>query len=71
MNLLKKISEEIKQLRKKRGLSKEKLAILIDIDRKYASLIEKEETNLSINYLKKICDGLDIKLSEFFEKIDE
>lgn len=71
MNLLKKISEEIKQLRKKRGLSQEKLAILIDIDRKYASLIEKVETNLSINYLKKICDGLDIKLSEFFKKIDE
>ena len=69
MNLLKKISEEIKQLRKKRGLSQEKLAILIDIDRKYASLIEKGETNLSINYLKKICDGLNIKLSEFFEKI--
>jgi len=43
------------------------LAIFIDIDRKYASLIEKGQTNLSINYLKKVCDGLEIKLSDFFK----
>lgn len=71
MSLLKKVSSEIKLLRKKKGLSQEKLAMLIDIDRKYASLIEKGETNLSINYLKKVCDGLDIKLSDFFKKIGE
>ncbi len=71
MEFLKKVSKEIKQLRKRKGLSQEKLAMLIDIDRKYASLIEKGETNISISYLKKICDGLEIKISEFFENIDE
>ena len=71
MEFLKKVSKEIKQLRKSKGLSQEKLAMIIDIDRKYASLIEKGETNLSISYLKKICDCLEIKLSEFFENIDE
>jgi len=44
---------------------------LVDIDRKYASLIEKGETNLSIIYLKKVCDGLEIKLSDFFNEIGE
>jgi len=53
MDLLEKISKQIKSLRKEKNLSQEKLAYKIDIDRKYASLIEKGKTNLSIEYLKK------------------
>ena len=71
MELLEKISTEIKRLRKQKELSQESLAFKIDIDRKYASLIEKGNTNLIINYLKKVCDGLDIKLSDFFKNIEE
>ena len=71
MSLMVKISEQIKSLRKEKNLSQEKLAYKIEIDRKYASLIEKGKTNLSVEYLKKICDGLDIKLSDFFRNIDE
>jgi len=66
MDLLEKISKQIKSLRKEKNLSQEKLAYKIDIDRKYASLIEKGKTNLFIEYLKKICDGLDINISDFF-----
>ncbi|MGA0896967.1 MAG: helix-turn-helix domain-containing protein [Flavobacteriaceae bacterium] len=58
-------------LEKGKKLSQEKLAYKIEIDRKYASLIEKGKTNLSVEYLKKICDGLEIKLSDFFRNIDE
>ena len=71
MELLEKISTEIKRLRKQKGLSQESLAFKIDIDRKYASLIEKGNTNLSVSYLKKVCEGLDIKLSDFFKNIEE
>lgn len=71
MELLEKISTEIKRLRKQKGLSQESLAFKIDIDRKYASPIEKGNTNLSVNYLKKVCDSLDIKLSDFFKNIEE
>ena len=71
MELLEKISTEIKRLRKQKELSQESLAFKIDIDRKYASIIEKGNTNLIVNYLKKVCDGLDIKLSDFFKNIEE
>lgn len=71
MELLEKVSQKIKILRKNKGLSQEKLALLVDIERKYASLIEKGETNLSIINLKKVCDGLEIKLSDFFKEIGE
>lgn len=71
MEFLEIISNQIKLLRKTKGLSQEKLALEVDIDRKYASIIEKGKTNMSILYLKKICDGLDVKLSDFFKHIEE
>lgn len=52
------------------GLSQEKFAYKIGIDRKYASIIEKGEVNISILILKKVCDGLKISLSDFFEEIE-
>ena len=47
------ISKLIKELRLEKGLSQEKFSHLIKIDRKYASLIEKGDKNLSILMLKK------------------
>ena len=57
----------IRELRKKKGLSQEEFSHLINIDRKYASLIEKGDRNLSILMLLKITKGLGISLEEFFK----
>ena len=62
------VSKIIKELRLEKGLSQEEFSHLIQIDRKYASLIEKGDKNLSILMLKKIVDGLDISLEDFFKK---
>jgi len=62
------ISTLIRQLRLEKGISQEEFSHIIQIDRKYASLIEKGDKNLSILMLKKIVDGLDISLGEFFKK---
>jgi len=61
------ISELIKELRKKKGLSQEEFSHLINIDRKYASLIEKGDRNLSILMLLKITKGLGISLGDFLK----
>lgn len=61
---------KIKEKRIVMGLSQEKFAYKIGIDRKYASIIEKVEVNISILILKKVCDGLKISLSDFFEEIE-
>jgi len=68
--LLQTISLKIKELRLEKGLSQEKFAYKIGIDRKYASLIEKGNVNVSILILKKVCDGLGISLVDFFKEID-
>ena len=67
---LEKISKNIKELRLEKGISQEELSHLIQIDRKYASFIEKGDRNLSILMLKKIANGLEISLEDFFKKLN-
>ena len=64
------ISGLIKKLRLEKGISQEELSNRIDIDRKYASLIEKGDRNLSIIMLRKITKGLNISLESFFKKLN-
>ena len=64
------ISGLIKKLRLEKGISQEELSNRIDIDRKYASLIEKGDRNLSILMLQKITKGLNISLESFFKKLN-
>ncbi len=68
--LLQTISLTIKTLRLGKGLSQEKFAYKIGIDRKYASIIEKGNVNVSILILKKVCDGLGISLADFFKEVE-
>lgn len=60
----------IRQLRSSKGLSQEKFALKIDMDRTYYSSIENGKRNVSINNIGKIADGLEISLSELFKIVD-
>jgi len=62
-----KVAQRIKQLRLKAGVSHEGLSHLAELDRKYIGIIEKGNTNISIQVLSQICEALDISLSEFFK----
>ena len=61
-----KVAQRIKQLRLKTGISQEGLSHLAELDRKYIGIIEKGNTNISIQVLSQICEALDISLLEFF-----
>lgn len=56
----------VKQLRLEQGLSQEKLANIAGIDRTYIAQVENGKRNISIENIKKICDGLDVTLGNFF-----
>jgi len=62
-----KVAQRIKQLRLKAGVSQAGLSHLAELDRKYIGIIEKGNTNISIQVLSQICEALDISLSEFFK----
>ena len=65
----KELGERIKELRGKTGLSQEKFALSIGMDRTYLASVEAGRRNISICNIKKIADGLGVSLSELFEKM--
>ena len=50
-----------------KGISQEKFALLIEMDRTYYASVEAGKRNISINNIKKIADGLEISLEELFK----
>jgi len=57
----------IKELRNKTGISQEKFALKIGMDRTYYASVEAGRRNIAICNIKKIADGLDLTLSELFQ----
>ena len=67
--ITKTLGERIKELRNKTGLSQEKFALSIGMDRTYFASVEAGRRNISICNIKKIADGLGVSLCELFEKM--
>ena len=64
-----KIGKRIKELRQQTGLSQEKFALKIEMDRTYFASVEKGKRNISVVNLEKIAKGLEVSLSELFRGI--
>ena len=64
-----KIGNRIRELRNRTGLSQEKFAQKIGMDRTYFASVELGKRNISIVNIEKIANGLDVSLSEFFKYI--
>lgn len=66
MNIHRKLGLAIKDLRNKKGLSQEKFALMIGMDRTYFASVEAGKRNLSLANIEKIAQGLEIPISELF-----
>ena len=58
--------KRIKELRKQTGLSQEKFASKIGMDRTYYASIESGKRNVSLKNIEKIASGFDISISQLF-----
>lgn len=67
--ITKKLGDRIKELRTKTGLSQEKFALSIEMDRTYFASVEAGKRNVAICNIKKIADGLGVSLSELFKDL--
>ena len=65
--ITKQFGARIQELRKKTGLSQEKFALSIGMDRTYFASVESGRRNISIQNIQKIAIGLGISLSKLFE----
>ncbi len=63
----KKVGQRIKDLRKKRGLTQEKLAELSGIDSKHLQLMESSRpSNSRVDTIQYICNAFGLTIAEFF-----
>lgn len=56
----------IKQLRQQTGLSQEKFAMKIGMDRTYYASVESGKRNISLQNIEKIAGGFGISISQLF-----
>lgn len=59
-----KFGRRIKELRNAKGISQEKFALSIDMDRTYYASVETGNRNISLNNIEKIANGFGITLEE-------
>lgn len=60
------VGNRIRYLRKKLGISQEKLALKSDLDRTYLAGIESGKRNATLDSVEKIIQSLDISVKDFF-----
>ena len=61
------ISENLRRVRKERGLSQEELAELADFHRTYVSQLERRVTNISIDGLERLAIALEMDVMELLK----
>ena len=63
------VGNRIRELRSQTGLSQEKFALKIGIDRTYCASVVLGKRNIALKNIEKIANGLGVTLSELFEGI--
>ncbi len=63
------LGQRIQEIRISQGISQEKFALSINMDRTYYASVEAGKRNISIINIKKIADGFGISLSDLFKNL--
>ncbi len=63
------LGQRIKDLRTQMGLSQEKFALQISMDRTYFASVEAGKRNIAIRNIQKIAEGLNVSLSDLFRDL--
>jgi len=56
--------KRVREVRKSKGISQERLAEMADIDRSYMGNIERGEKNITLKKAYEICDALEIEIQD-------
>ena len=64
------VGKRVKELRNQTGLSQEKFALKIGMDRTYYASVEAGKRNIALQNIKKIAEGFGISLSELFNGLE-
>jgi transcriptional regulator with XRE-family HTH domain len=61
------VGENIRRLRKEKGLSQEELAEVAEFHRTYVSQLERCVTNISIDGLERLAQALEVDITELLQ----
>jgi putative transcriptional regulator len=67
---LKVLGQRLKKVRVEKGLSLGDLGLIIDKDRQSIFRVESGEINIGYLYLLKLCEGLEISISELLKDLE-
>jgi transcriptional regulator with XRE-family HTH domain len=70
MDVRKRFGKRIKELRQEKGLSREALARLVELDTSSISGIEKGEWDISIELIQKLSIAFQINISALFKGLE-
>lgn len=71
MDIKKAFGLALKKIRSDSGISQEKFAIQIGMDRTYYASVEAGKRNISIDNIEKIVSGFNLSMPDFFSIVDE
>jgi len=69
MDIKLKFWQRIREIRKKLGISQEKLAQFAGLHRTYIWNVERWEKNISLENIAKIAKALNVKIKDLFDNI--
>ncbi|MDO9574746.1 MAG: helix-turn-helix transcriptional regulator, partial [Candidatus Contubernalis sp.] len=65
-NILTEFGGRLRQLRKERGLTQEKLAAMAGIHYTYVGVVERGEKNISLVNIGRLAEALDVEVVDLF-----
>lgn len=71
MNINEKVSARIKELRKDKGLTAEKLAWYSELSKSCVTYAEKAQRDIKLSTIEAICKGFNISVAEFFKTFED
>lgn len=66
MNINEKVSQRIKELRKEKHLTAEKLAWYSELSKSCVTYAEKAQRDIRMSTIEAICKGFNMSIAEFF-----
>lgn len=65
------IGERLKEARKKKGYSQNKLSEIVDVSVVYLSRVEKGSSQINLKRLSELCNVLDVSMAEILTGVEK
>ena len=66
-NILVKFGDNVRKIRKAKGLSQEQISFKADLHRTYIGMIERAEKNITLSNIEKIANALEVEIAELLK----